>query len=76
MLVFAERGKPEYLEKNLSEQRREPTTNSTQMWRRCRDVNSGPIGGRPVLSRLHFPCCLISITIKTKLIFVIMNCFL
>ena len=26
MLVFEERGKPEYPEKNLSEQRREPTT--------------------------------------------------
>ena len=25
MLVFEERGKPEYLEKNLSEQMREPT---------------------------------------------------
>ena len=31
MLVFAERGKPEYPEKNLSEQRREPTTNSTHI---------------------------------------------
>jgi len=29
MLVFEERGKPEYPEKNLSEQSREPTTNST-----------------------------------------------
>jgi len=29
MLVFEEREKPEYPEKNLSEQRREPTTNST-----------------------------------------------
>ena len=27
MFVFRERGKPEYLEKNLPEQRREPTTN-------------------------------------------------
>ena len=27
VLVFKERGKPEYPEKNLSEQRREPTTN-------------------------------------------------
>ena len=36
MLVFEERGKPEYLEKNLSEQRREPTTNSTHIWRRRR----------------------------------------
>jgi len=29
MLVFEERGKQEYPEKNLSEQSREPTTNST-----------------------------------------------
>jgi len=28
MLVFEERGKPEYPGKNLSEQRREPITNS------------------------------------------------
>jgi len=31
MLVFEERGKPEYAEKNLSRERREPTTNSTHM---------------------------------------------
>jgi len=31
MLVLEERGKLEYLEKNLSEQRREPTTNSTHI---------------------------------------------
>ena len=31
MFVFEERGKPEYLEKNLSEQDREPTTNSTHI---------------------------------------------
>jgi len=30
MLIFEERGKPEYLEKNLSEQRREQT-NSTHI---------------------------------------------
>jgi len=29
MLDFEEWGKPEYLEKNLSEQSRKPTTNST-----------------------------------------------
>jgi len=29
MLVFEKRGKAEYPEKKLSEQRREPTTNST-----------------------------------------------
>jgi len=31
MLVFEERGKTEYPEKNLSEQSREPTTNSTHI---------------------------------------------
>jgi len=31
MLIFEERGKPEYLKNNLSEQRREPTTNSTHI---------------------------------------------
>ena len=31
VLVFGERGKPEYPEKNLSEQSREPTTNSTHI---------------------------------------------
>ena len=36
MLVFEERGKPEYPEKNLSEQGRELTTNSTHIWRRRR----------------------------------------
>jgi len=31
MLIYEERGKPEYPEKNLSEQRRESTTNSTHI---------------------------------------------
>ena len=31
MLVFEERGIPKYPEKNLSEKRREPTTNSTHI---------------------------------------------
>jgi len=31
MLVSEERGKPKYPEKNLSEQSREPTTNSTHI---------------------------------------------
>ena len=31
VLVFEEGGKPEYPEKNLSEQGREPTTNSTHI---------------------------------------------
>ena len=39
VLVFKERGKAECPEKNLSEQRREPTTNSTHIWRRRRDLN-------------------------------------
>ena len=55
MLVFEERGKPEYPEKNLSEQRREPTTNSTRIWRRHRDWNPGHIGGRRALSPLRHP---------------------
>ena len=50
MLAFEERGKPEYPEENLSEQGREPTTNSTHIWRRRRDLNPGHIGGRRVLS--------------------------
>ena len=36
MMVFEERGKLEYPEKNLWEQRREPTTNSTHICRRRR----------------------------------------
>ena len=56
MLVFeAERGKPEYLEKNLSEQSREPT-NSVHIWRRVRESNPGHIGGRRALSPLRQPC--------------------
>ena len=45
MSVFKEKGKPEYPEKNLSEQGREPTTNSTHLWFRHRDLNPDPIGG-------------------------------
>ena len=50
VLVLEEREKPEYPEKNLSEQGREPTTNSTHIWRRRRDMNTGHIGGRRALS--------------------------
>ena len=53
VLVYEERGKPD---KNLSEQGREPTTNSTHIWRRRRDFNPGHIGGRRVLSTLRHPC--------------------
>ena len=44
-LVFKERGKLEYLEKNLLGERREPTTNSTQIWHRRHDSNPGHTGG-------------------------------
>ena len=40
MLVFEERGKPEFPEKNLSEQSREPT-NSVHIWRRVRESVEG-----------------------------------
>ena len=56
MLVFEQRGKLEYLEKNLLQQRREPTTNSTQIWCQRQDSNPGRISGRWVLSPLHHPC--------------------
>ena len=55
MLVFEERGKPEYPEKNLSEQRKEPTTNLTHIWRRRWELNPGHIGGRRVLSPRRHP---------------------
>ena len=54
MLVFEERGKPEYPEKNLSEQSREPT-NSVRLWRRVRESNPGHIRGRRALSPLRQP---------------------
>ena len=56
MLVCDERGNLEYLEKNLSEQGREPTTNSTHIWRRIQELNMGHIGGRQVLSPLCHSC--------------------
>ena len=56
VLVFEDRGKPEYPEKNLSEQRREPTANSTHICRRRRDLNPGHIGARRALSPLRHPC--------------------
>ena len=55
MLVFEERGKPEFPEKNLSEQSREPT-NSAHIWRQVRESNLGHIGGRRALSPLRQPC--------------------
>ena len=56
VLVFTERGNPEYMEKNPSGQRREQTTNSTHIWLRRWDSNSGLIGGRRVWSPLRHPC--------------------
>ena len=56
MLVFEERGKQKYPEKNLSEQGSELTTNSTHIWCSCQDLNPGNIGGRRVLSLLCHPC--------------------
>ena len=54
MLIFEERGNPEYPEKNLSVWSREPT-NSTHIWRRVWASNPGHIGGRRVLSPLRHP---------------------
>ena len=42
-------------EKNLSEQRKEPTTNSAHIWCKCRGLNPQNIGGRQVLSPLCHP---------------------
>ena len=55
VLVLEERGKPEYPDKNLSEQRNEPTTNLTYAWCRCWDLNEVHIGGRRLLSPLSHP---------------------
>ena len=46
----------EYPEKNLSEQGREPTTNSTHIWHQRQDLNPDHIGGRRVPSPLRHPC--------------------
>ena len=44
ILIFEERGKAEYPEKNLSGQRNEPITNSTHKWRRRREsLEPGPL---------------------------------
>ena len=46
MFVFEERGKLKCPKKNLSEQRREPITNSTHILRRVRESIPSHIGGR------------------------------
>ena len=56
VLVFEERGKPEYPEKTLSEQGRERITNSTHIWRQVRESNPSKNGERRVLSPLRHPC--------------------
>ena len=61
MLIFEERGKPEYPEKNLSEQGREPMTKSTHIWRPVWESNPSHIGGRPAWEEanaqpLRHPC--------------------
>ena len=53
MMVFEKRGNPEYTKNNLSGQRRQPTTNSTHIWHRRRDLNPGHVGGKRVLSPLR-----------------------
>ena len=64
MLVFEERGKPEYLEKNFSEKRREPTTTSTHIWHQHQDLNLDHTGGRQALSPVCHP--LLSSRVGTK----------
>ena len=56
VLVLEERGKAEYPDKNLSEQRNESTTNLTYAWCRCWDLNRSTLGGRRLLSPLSHPC--------------------
>ena len=55
MLIFEERGKPEYPEKNLSVQERKPAANSTHI-AQVRKSKPSHIGGRRVLSPLRHPC--------------------
>ena len=71
MLVFEEKGKPEYPEKNLSKQEREPTTNSNYVWSRRLDLNPGHIGEafqRGLWCRFvaHFPIHLSPISLETN----------
>ena len=66
MLVFEERGKLESPEENLSEKGREPTTNSTHIWRRRRDLNLGHIDGRRVLSLLRHPLLINNIKLHVQ----------
>ena len=56
----------EVLVLSLQKKEREPTTNSTQPWRRRRGSKPGHIGGRRVLSPLRHP--LLSLSKHTKLV--------
>ena len=56
MLLFEERGKTGVsAKKTLRTKEKEPTTNSTHIWRRRLDLNPGHIAGRRVLSPLRHP---------------------
>ena len=71
MLVFEEKGKPEYPEKNLSKQRRERTTNCNYVWSRHLDLNPGHIGeafqgGFWCRFVAHFPIHLSPIWLETN----------
>ena len=52
-LVFEKKGKPEYPEKNLSEQSRQQTK-SPYIWLRVSELNPGEIGGRVSSVPLQF----------------------
>ena len=58
VLVFEGRGKRENgkTEEKLLGTKREPTTNSTSIWLRRRDLIPGQIGGRRMLPPLRNPC--------------------
>ena len=55
MLIFEERGKWEYPEKNLSEQKERTNNKLNHIWRQRKDFNPGHIGGRRALSPLRHP---------------------
>ena len=53
---FWREGKTEVREENLLEQGREATTNSTHIWRRCRNSNPGHTGVGQEPPLMHHPC--------------------
>ena len=56
VLVFKERGKPQYPEKTSRSKGENQQHNSTHIWGRRQDSHLGHIGGRRVLSPLWHPC--------------------